>query len=444
MENRGEATRLAAAKTIVTALTVLVGLAVIVGLISIFFKLVSESGYRPQNPQNSVVCAAIFVSGLLSLRWSRTSLRRSVVFYSLFNTAIIGMAIAGGYQRYAESGKSYDMSSALYVPHLGILLVAFIAGKRAALITAAGGVIYLIFMNQFLPTWTSLGLPIIIALALPFTAVLVERLLDEVEKETRRARLAETSIDIMTHDLGNPLAVLSASLEMLEERELPPEQWDTLMRAIRRNTRTLNNLLGEFRDTCRLSEAIPMRSVNLHSLTHDVVELYARPMCDKRGLTLQANLQPVEVIGAPSRLGRVVRELLTNAIKYTPRGGTIEVTLHATDEVILRVSDDGWGIKEEELTHVFEQHWRGATVSQEDMRGRGLGLFICKSIVESHGGRIRVASQENRGSTFTVHLPLPDAAEESSPLEVEYGREEVNQPQDGVPFPDSLRSESDS
>ena len=118
----------------------------------------------------------------------------------------------------------------------------------------------------------------------------------------------------------------------------------------------------------------------------------------------------VEIIGSPSRLSRVTRELLTNAMKFTPRGGRIKVTLHAADQAILRVSDNGWGFKEEELAHVFEQHWRGSSASEGPASGAGLGLFICKQIVESHGGRIEAESQKDKGSTFTIYLPLPGTA----------------------------------
>jgi signal transduction histidine kinase len=99
-----------------------------------------------------------------------------------------------------------------------------------------------------------------------------------------------------------------------------------------------------------------MEMMDLRRIVHDVVDLYARPTCEKRGQTLHAHLEPVEIVGNPSRLSRVTRELLTNAMKFTPRGGHIEVTLHAADQAILCVSDNGWGFKEEELAHVFKQY----------------------------------------------------------------------------------------
>ncbi len=422
MDSRGEATRLAAAKIIVTIIATFVIAATIFGLAGIFVKWLGDRTYRPQSLHNTFVCMAIFVSCLLTRRWLRISLQRSMIFFSLFNIILVGVVVVVEYYKHTNAGEYYDLSSAPVVPYLGVLLTALIAGRRAAVISAAVGVSYLGLIAYIMPDLAGgIGVHIIIVLALPCTAVLVEKLLDEVEREAHRARLAETSLDIMTHDLGNPLAVLSASLEMLEDPELLSEQKDTLMRAIRRNTNTLSHLLKEFQDICRLDEPAPMEKVDLHTIAYDVIELYARPMCEKRGLALNTDLQPVQAIGAPSRLGRVVRELLTNAIKYTPRGGTIEVTLEANSQAILRVSDDGWGIKEEELPHIFEQNWRGTAASQGGSTGRGLGLFICKSIVENHGGHIEVESQENQGCTFTVYLPLPSEAEALTAHKGEHG-----------------------
>lgn len=410
MKKRGETTRLTAARLLITAMTVSVGIFTVFGLVAVGIKMATTAGYQPKALYNTMLSIGMIMSGLLLLWKIRTSLQRGLVFYALFNMAMVAVMQALDHRLYVELGRDPNVSSALYVPHIGVLMVALIVGLKAALVTAAGGVVYLIFLSQFMQDPTSVGTPIIIAVALPFTALLVERLLDEVEREAQRAHFAELSLSAMAHDLGNPLTVLSVSLELLDRKgEMPPEQRETLLRTIRRNTRTLQHLLDEFREVPHLNEAVSMEMVNLHSLVHDVVELYARPTCDRHNQTLHANLQPVEVFGAPSRLGRMTRELLTNAMKYTPPGGHIKVTLHANEWALLRVSDSGWGIKKEDLSHVFDQNWRGPTASQESVSGTGLGLYICKKIVENHDGRIEVESEEGKGTSFTVHLPLPKA-----------------------------------
>lgn len=391
-------------------MTVSVGIFTVFGLVAVGIKMANTAGYQPKALYNTMLSIGMIISGLLLLWKIRTSLQRGLVFYALFNMAMVAVMQALDHRLYVELGKDPNVSSALYVPHIGVLMVALIVGLKASLVTAAGGVVYLIFLSQFMPDPMSVGTPIIIAVVLPFTALLVERLLDEVEREAQRAHFAELSLIAMAHDLGNPLTVLSVCLELLDRKgEMPSEQRDTLLRTIRRNTGTLQHLLDEFREIPRLNETVPMETVNLHSLVHDVVELYARPTCDEHNQTLHANLQPVEVFGAPSQLGRMTRELLTNAMKYTPPGGHIKVTLHANEWAILRVSDSGWGIKKEDLPHVFDQNWRGPTASQQSVSGTGLGLYICKNIVENHDGRIEVESEEGKGTSFTVHLPLPKA-----------------------------------
>jgi signal transduction histidine kinase len=417
VKSRGETTRLAAARLLITATTVSVGIFTVFGLVAVGIKMATTAGYQPRALYNTMLSIGMIISGLLILWKIRTSFQRGMVLYALFNMAMVAVMYALDHRLHVEIGKALDISSALYVPHIGVLMVALIVGLKAALVTAAGGVVYLLFLSQFVPDPMSVGTPIIIALVLPFTALLVERLLDEVEREAQRAHYAEISLSAMAHDLGNPLTVLSVCLELLDKKEILPEQRETLLRTILRNTRTLQHLLDEFREVPRLNEAVPMEMVNLHSIVHDVVELDARPMCDRHNQTLHANLQPVKVFGAPSRLGRMARELLTNAMKYTPPGGHIKVTLQADEWAILRVSDSGWGIEKEDLAHVFDQHWRGSTASQQSASGTGLGLYICKNIVENHGGRIEAESEEGKGTSFTIYLPLPKTAATHSPAD---------------------------
>ena len=435
MKSRGEITRLAAAKLVITVITVLVGISIVVGLVYVLVKMMTILDYQPRALHQTMLSIGMVVAGLLALRWIRTSLQQGMVFYVLFSMAMVVAMEVLDYRLYVGSyGRDYNVFPTLYVPHLGILMVALIVGLRSALVTAVGGVAYLMFMNRYLAQPGAIGTPLIIALALPFTAILVERLLDEVEKEAYRARLAELSLDVMAHDLGNPLAVLSATLEMLEEEGPPSEYRETLMRAVRRNTRTLQRLLDEFREIPHLDKAVPLEMVDLRGIVSDIVELYARPMSKKGGQTLNSSLQPAEVLGVASRLSRLARELLTNAIKYTPRGGRIEVTLRIDEEAILRVSDNGWGIGEEELVHVFDPHWRGSVASQVHVSGTGLGLYICRNIVENHGGSIKVDSQKGKGTTFVVCLPLPEMAVTSSSLDDNVDQEESESQPDIFPL----------
>ena len=112
----------------------------------------------------------------------------------------------------------------------------------------------------------------------------------------------------------------------------------------------------------------------------------------------------------PQRFSQVVDNLLSNAVKYTPAGGRIEVDLSVThDRVELVVLDTGIGISMRDRNHVFSRFFRTRHAAQQSIQGIGLGLSITKAIVDSHGGRIEVESEEGRGSTFRVRLPLRPA-----------------------------------
>ncbi len=114
----------------------------------------------------------------------------------------------------------------------------------------------------------------------------------------------------------------------------------------------------------------------------------------------------------PQRFAQVVDNLLSNAVKYTPSGGRIEVDLSVThDRVELVVVDTGIGISVRDRNHVFSRFFRTRHAAQRSIQGIGLGLSISKAIVDSHGGRIEVESEEGRGSTFRVRLPLDVPAE---------------------------------
>ena len=132
----------------------------------------------------------------------------------------------------------------------------------------------------------------------------------------------------------------------------------------------------------------------------------------------------------PQRFAQVVDNLVSNAVKYTPAGGRIEVDLSVThDRVELVVVDTGIGISVRDRNHVFSRFFRTRHAAQRSIQGIGLGLSITKAIVDSHGGRIEVESEEGRGSTFRVRLPLdvhrPSALAHATPLSSRSERERL-------------------
>ncbi|HET7520590.1 MAG TPA: HAMP domain-containing sensor histidine kinase, partial [Candidatus Limnocylindria bacterium] len=152
---------------------------------------------------------------------------------------------------------------------------------------------------------------------------------------------------------------------------------------------------------------LDMRSGDLRDPVRSTVEAQAE-IAEQRGISLasQVPTSPVMLRFDRERVVQLLSNLVGNALKFTPRGGEVIVTLRdGTEAVTLQVRDSGPGIPAAELPHVFDRFFRGTNVGDARASGSGLGLAIARSIVEMHGGRISVASEPGSGSTFTIVLP---------------------------------------
>jgi signal transduction histidine kinase len=133
----------------------------------------------------------------------------------------------------------------------------------------------------------------------------------------------------------------------------------------------------------------------------------ARPQADKKGVLLNVEAQPVRTAGDSERLGQLIDNLISNALKFTPEGGRVSVRVsNGGPTATIEVSDTGMGISPEDQEKLFERFYRTTDVEKLALPGLGLGLSICKAIAESHGGSISVSSTQGHGTTFTVELPI--------------------------------------
>jgi two-component system, OmpR family, sensor histidine kinase ResE len=136
---------------------------------------------------------------------------------------------------------------------------------------------------------------------------------------------------------------------------------------------------------------------------------HMRPNFEKKGQRLTVNVEKdlPEVMADPDRVGQVLSNLLTNANKYAPEGAKVRVTaVKAGRQVQFTVADDGPGLEQDELEHVFERFWRAQSGETQTVGGTGLGLAIAKSLVELHGGAISATSKPGEGATFGFVLPI--------------------------------------
>lgn len=218
-----------------------------------------------------------------------------------------------------------------------------------------------------------------------------------------------------SHELKTPLAVMRADIE----RAMSPhvhedEQAVALEEALQQVTR-MADLVESLLTLARADEGrfdLYREPVELAPLAREVVET-ARLLGEEAGLEIRAShFENAEVLGDVTRLRQLFLNLVTNAIKYTPRGGTVEITLHRTEhDVRFAVRDTGIGIAAADLPYVFERFWRADRVRSRasERGGFGLGLAISSWIAQAHGGTLEVQSRLGRGSTFTVTLPLAGA-----------------------------------
>lgn len=215
------------------------------------------------------------------------------------------------------------------------------------------------------------------------------------------------------HGLRSPLAAVQSLLRLVAEGfagEAGERSRELINRAIRR-TEQLIDLVNDLLRYSRLqavNELETRQHVSLEALLADTVESL-RPLADEKGLSLEVSAQPATVLGDPENLADLANNLISNAIKYTPAGGRVEVRLWQEGEwVRLDVSDTGIGIPPEALDYVFEEFYRAGNAKAVEPGGTGLGLAIAKRVVTVHGGSIWVTSEPGSGSTFSVRLPASE------------------------------------
>jgi PAS domain S-box-containing protein len=251
----------------------------------------------------------------------------------------------------------------------------------------------------------------------------IKRKQTEVETE----RLKDEFFGLVSHELRTPLTSIKGYAELLAsgQGELDEEQASNFVEVIKRNTGRLERLVGDLLFVARVEAGgfdLRKAEFKLDELAADCVEA-ARPSADEKGLQLTLRVEPLErFIGDHDRLAQLLDNLISNAVKYTPPEGRVEVSVSRSDALaVLEVRDSGYGIPEEEHARLFERFYRASAATAREIQGVGLGLTIVKAIVEAHGGRIEVDSREGMGTTFRVELPFekrpladPEAPERSA------------------------------
>jgi len=231
----------------------------------------------------------------------------------------------------------------------------------------------------------------------------------DISDAKRLERERQNILSMFAHDMKNPITTAGGFLSRLLSGKAGEftEKQQSYLETIREELYKVSDLLADFLEFSRIEAKayIPVpRPFNMEKYLRRNIEA-AKVEADKKGLTISFEVKgavPLSILADPGMMDRVIANLLDNAIAYTDTGGAIRVTLFDGDGALhVSITDTGRGIPEDKLPYMFDAFYR----ISRDSKGSGLGLFIVKTIIEAHGGKMGVESAPGKGSTFSFTLP---------------------------------------
>jgi signal transduction histidine kinase len=242
------------------------------------------------------------------------------------------------------------------------------------------------------------------------------RELNEANSKLRElAEMKEEFLALTTHDLRSPLTVISGVISFFTSGrlgELSPEQ-KNMVSMMERNTQNLIELVNDLLDASKLESGtmrLDLASLDLREVINELRETMLLPLAKEKEIelveTFPADLPFVKADRA--KLRRILLNLLSNALKFTQKGGRVEIRAEQQDKerVSVSVSDTGVGIAPEDLARLFDKYEQTRSRATRGEKGTGLGLYITKQLVELHGSEITVTSEPSKGSTFSFTLQV--------------------------------------
>jgi signal transduction histidine kinase/DNA-binding response OmpR family regulator len=257
----------------------------------------------------------------------------------------------------------------------------------------------------------------ILILLSQLASVAVQNLLFAEEREV--SRLKDEFLATLSHELRTPLTAILGWTRILRDGATEPTKLKRGLEVIERNVGAQGRLIEDLLDVSRIVSdkmRIERRRLHLTPLVETVIDAF-RPAAQTKEIALEAALEDSTdaISGDPDRLRQVATNLISNALKFTPKGGRVDIRLRRIGaDIELTVSDNGEGIRPDFIPHVFERFRQGDSSSKRSHGGLGIGLAVVRHIVQLHGGVVTAASEGiRRGATFVVRLPVAEMVDTS-------------------------------
>ena len=242
--------------------------------------------------------------------------------------------------------------------------------------------------------------------------------LEEINRKLEDTnQMKDRFLSIASHELKTPITTIRGQTQLVQrrlakQRDLPSEMTGicTMLERVNEQTGRLTSLVDELLDV----SSIRAGKVELRRRMCDLKELCRQVVDDQhfltgRSIVLDLPPRPIKMLVDGDRLSQVLVNLISNAIKYSPEKSEVVVSINQDERaVVIKVQDHGQGIAKNQIPHVFDTFYRTPEAESSSKRGLGLGLAISKDIVERHNGRIWCESEQNKGSTFIVELPITE------------------------------------
>ncbi len=241
-------------------------------------------------------------------------------------------------------------------------------------------------------------------------------IVSDVTAQREGVKMKTDFVAFVAHELRSPLTTILGYASLLQNRgeQIPGEQREQMSGVIIQHCKRLNRMISELLDTSRLDAggtlSLRLEPLDLAALCERMMDEHRHAQSGNSRLKLQfeAPLRPLIATVDADRIEQIVTNLVSNAIKYSPDGGGVLLQVlvgEDGEDAIVRVADEGMGMSQEQVGHLFEKFYRTPDAQKRGIKGTGLGLFLVRQLVLAHGGRIEVQSEVGQGTVFSVFLP---------------------------------------